>query len=54
MFSVAEYDTPHVLLQNPDSFFLHLVSELPTRVQRELQKVARDHYLETHWVVTEV
>jgi len=37
---VVEFDSPKVLLQNPNSYFLYLVSQTDENTQAHLKKIA--------------
>jgi hypothetical protein len=41
----VEFDAPHVLLQDRQSYFQMLVAEMPAREQAELRATARVSYL---------
>lgn len=45
---VAEFDHPHVLLQNPEGHFTKLVLETGPSMSATLREVARKSYYETH------
>ena len=48
-----EFDAPHVLLQDRQSYFHMLVAEMPAREQAELRAVARVSYLKHRRVEVE-